>query len=95
MKYKNINELTARYYPSDWKLEKQALRELVSSVSGCESSNCTAITNTLFRANICSIRDLHNASVDELKRLRTIGPKRLTVILEVKKFIDFNIEEGS
>ena len=89
MKFKNIEALTVCFYPDEREKERYALRELVYTISGCGQD----VTGPLYRGNIRSIKDLHNASIDELRRLRDVGPKKLTAILKVKEFINESIEE--
>lgn len=84
MMFKSIEELTKSFYPSEREMELYALREFVGNES---------VANALVRNDVYNIKDLHDISIDELKKFRCIGPKKLEVIIELKEIIDRMLED--
>lgn len=87
-KRKDIKEFTEMYYPDKRILEREALINLCWK----QCNEHTVILNTLLRHDIKSIKELHETSVEDLNKMKGIGPKRMSEIIELKNFISSSIE---
>ena len=75
---------------------RQELREFIVKACGADDQNVTTICNALRRGyytggwtlfRIESIDELNQASMDDIKKIRCLGSKRLAIVEEAKRLI--------
>ena len=82
-----FEEFKKLVYPSKKTIDRIMLNEFVSGYANDSAQNVTAICNSLYRANICSLEALRDASDDDIRNVCHLGEKRLKIVFELRDIL--------
>lgn len=82
-----FEEFKKLVYPSKKMIDRLILDEFVSNYANDSARNVTAICNSLYRANICSLEALRDASDDDIHNVIHLGEKRIKIVLELRDIL--------